>query len=81
MQATAVLCDAAKADGGRCGARAVVIKAENEFDILMYHGPGGLRYSLRELRYEIECPNCGRRMQVERFPPAQDTAATSAGLT
>jgi len=38
MEATTVPCDEAKADGGRCGPRAVVIEAEHEFDIFMYTG-------------------------------------------
>jgi predicted RNA-binding Zn-ribbon protein involved in translation (DUF1610 family) len=65
MQAK-IICTAVKADGSTCGAEAVVGKARYEFDPLLEPSPCGVKHTLREAHYDIECPHCGSRTQSEK---------------
>ena len=65
MEPTTIVCNAVKARGV-CGATAKVVSAHPRFDSQMY-GPGvggQFTHVLRETRYVIDCPRCGRRDQI-----------------
>jgi hypothetical protein len=66
MEAATVICNSIMPSGASCGERAVVLKAHYLYDTRVYQGPGGYQHTLRETHYEIECPHCGRRTQIER---------------
>jgi hypothetical protein len=45
-----------------CGAAAMVHDIHFVYDSVMYRGGGGqFQQVLRETRYDIQCPTCGRR--------------------
>jgi hypothetical protein len=59
-------CNAARSGGRWCGCYAVVLKAEYEFDARPFtEGNEGLPQVTKAV-YEIECLQCGRRLQIER---------------
>jgi hypothetical protein len=48
-----------------CGSNALIHDIHYVYDNLMYRGGGGkFEQVLRETRYDIECPKCGRRTVV-----------------
>jgi len=57
MDAVTIHCDI-------CGTRALVHKVRFEYEPGRPAPPG--QRVLRETQRDIECPNCGRRTQVER---------------
>ena len=59
MEPTTLICSV-------CGATAQVVSTHPRFDSVMYSpGAGGkFQQVLRETRYVIECPKCGRRDQI-----------------
>ncbi len=65
MEPTTIICNAVTARGV-CGATAKVVSAHPRFDSQMYAPGGGGQFKqvLRETRYVIECPRCGRRDQI-----------------
>jgi hypothetical protein len=69
VEAARVICDAIRPGGHRCGERAIVLKAQYFYDTRPHRGPGGYQHTLRETHYEIECPHCGRRTQIEKAKP------------
>jgi hypothetical protein len=67
MQPAMITCNNQRADGAPCGEPALV-------RLVHYHygsvgGPNSLgdAKELREARYEIECPRCGKRTQVVKY--------------
>ena len=50
-----------------CGATALIHDIHFIYDSVMYRGGGGqFQQVLRETRYDIQCPNCGRRTVVAK---------------
>jgi hypothetical protein len=66
MEPLTVVCNARNAAGTWCGQTAVVHSAQYEFATDLYGSPGGIQHTLKSAIYEIECPNCGRRTQIEK---------------
>ena len=77
MEPMTIVCNAQKPGGTWCGQPAIVHKAEYELDTGGYDSPSGIRYTLRTAVYEIECPACGRRTQVERAEHSQPQGSRS----
>jgi len=77
MQPHTIICDARTADA-ICGATALIRKAHYEYQPQRRARGDGFQQELVEARYEIDCPNCGRRMQAERT--ASSHAAPNHGL-
>ena len=67
-QGLTVTCDNEDASGKACGALAVVLKAQYKYDTLSFPKGRGFGPELVEVRYQIECPKCGTRKQVEKAP-------------
>jgi len=65
-QALIITCDKEGAQGKVCGAVALVLKVQYKYDTLSFSKGRGFGPKLVETRYEIECPKCGKRKQVER---------------
>lgn len=66
MKPMTVVCNAARSDGSWCGRYAVVLRAEYQFEQGPFtEGNEGLPQVARAV-YEVECPQCGRRVQIER---------------
>ena len=65
-QGIVVRCNKVGPAGKVCGATAVVLKASYKYDTLSYSQGREFGPELVEVRYEIECPNCGKRRQVEK---------------
>jgi hypothetical protein len=59
-----MLCDVTREDGIRCGETALIhsIKYRVERDYA-----NEFRHILRQTVYEIKCPRCGMRRQVEHY--------------
>ena len=58
MEQMTQVCDA-------CGSNALIHDIHFIYDNVMYHGGGGrFEQILRETRYDIDCPSCGRRTVV-----------------
>jgi hypothetical protein len=71
MQPLTVVCNARKPGGTWCGETAVVHQARYEFDTDLYGSPGGIQHRVTKAVYEIECPKCGRRTQIEKAERSQ----------
>ena len=71
LQGLTVICDNKKPDGTVCGATAIVVRAAYEYDNVdfVHPDPAHPLPTLKETRYEIECPNCGHRAQAEKAEP------------
>jgi len=64
MQPVTIICDA-QTSQGLCGATAIIRKAHYVYRPKRTASRQEFQQELVEARYEIDCPNCGRRMQVE----------------
>jgi hypothetical protein len=71
LQGLTVVCDNQKPDGTICGTTAIVVRASYEYENVdfVHPDPQNALPSLKESRFEIECPNCGHRRQVEKAEP------------
>jgi DNA-directed RNA polymerase subunit RPC12/RpoP len=72
LQGLTVVCDNQNNDGTPCGATAIVIRAAYAYEEVDFLTTGQLP-TLLEARYEIQCPNCGHRRQVEKAEPPEPT--------
>ncbi|RIK76582.1 MAG: hypothetical protein DCC67_13705 [Planctomycetota bacterium] len=65
MEPATIACDGRDPAGRRCGAEALIRRIDyrytTEVDILQ----GEARQVLHETHYEVDCPVCGLRTQVE----------------
>jgi hypothetical protein len=65
MQPTTIECDASDAKGHPCGETAAVHEVHYKYAPTIYRRPFNLDRVLVEIRYDIDCPRCGYRTQVE----------------
>jgi len=77
MQPVTIICDA-QTSQGLCGATAVIRNAHYVYRPKRTASRQEFQQELVEARYEIDCPNCGRRTQVERT--ASNHTASNQGL-
>jgi len=67
MSIQTVICNSVKPDGSVCGQPAIVHNARYEYQTKLYgHHSGQISHQLKASHYDIECPDCGHRVQVER---------------
>jgi hypothetical protein len=66
MQPSMILCDGRDANGRPCGAEAEVRRVHYKYVSEFKRPFGDVQQVLSETQYEIECPRCGWRTQVER---------------
>lgn len=64
MQPATIKCDSQGAERPRCGADALVHLVHYVYGLEQKPGQSTASHVLRETRYEIQCPRCGRRTQV-----------------
>jgi hypothetical protein len=63
-----VACRNILSDKRLCGASVVLLKAEYSYRSTPIAGaPFPQQRTLVEAKYEIDCPNCGKRTQIEKF--------------
>jgi hypothetical protein len=67
MQPTMIVCDGRDAKGNICGAAAEVRRVHYKYVAELELPLGELQQVLSETQYEIECPRCGWRTQVEKI--------------
>jgi hypothetical protein len=65
MQLTTIECDATDADGRPCGEIAAVHEVHYKYAPTIQRRPFTLDRVLVEIRYDIDCPRCGYRTQLE----------------
>jgi hypothetical protein len=65
LQPAAIRCTAGQTWGRTCGAEAAVRQVHYRYVTETDWTAGELRQVLSETHYDIECPHCGRRTQVE----------------
>jgi hypothetical protein len=65
MQPTTILCDAHDAQGRVCGATAEVRQVHYKYVPHLDRQRAEFQQVLSETHYEIDCPRCGWRTQVE----------------
>ena len=65
MQPTTILCNARDAEGRVCGATAEVRQVHYKYVPHLDRPRGQFEQVLSETHYEIDCPRCGWRTQVE----------------
>jgi hypothetical protein len=65
MQPATIECDAADAQGRPCGEIADVHEVHYKYSPAIERGPFSLDRVLVEVRYDIDCPRCGYRTQIE----------------
>jgi hypothetical protein len=73
MRLGTVLCDAPSADGGLCGARAVVHEVHYKYSPYANRRPFDVDRVLTEIHYDVDCPRCGYRTQIEKVSEAEQT--------
>jgi hypothetical protein len=66
MPPAKIKCDSQGAEGPPCGADALVHLVHYVYSREQKPGQPAASHVLRETRYEIDCPRCGRRTQVEK---------------
>ena len=70
MSITTVICNAVKSDGNPCGQPSIVHNSRHEYATELFRDAGGIvGHTLTASHYDIECPDCGNRVQVERHRP------------
>jgi hypothetical protein len=72
MHLPTIVCDA-QTPQGPCGSVARVRQAHYEYRPRPWNPADGVQQELIETRYEIECPRCGNRVQVEGSAPTSTT--------
>ena len=70
MAATTVECDARDSQGRPCGAIALVTKVHYKYVPHRTGSSGEVEQVLEETHYDIECPKCGPRRQVQKVGEA-----------
>jgi hypothetical protein len=63
MQPATIICDSRLSQAARCGETALVRAVSYVYERERY-SPAPV---LREAQFQIDCPRCGQRTQVERF--------------
>jgi hypothetical protein len=66
MQPETVICESRAADAALCGETALVHVVHYVYGLEPDAGREASKHVLRETRYDIECPRCGRRTQIVR---------------
>jgi hypothetical protein len=66
MQPTMIACNGRDAHGNICGAEAEVRRVHYKYVAEREGRLGDVQQVLSETQYEIECPRCGWRTQVEK---------------
>jgi hypothetical protein len=72
MHSPTILCDAHTPEGS-CGSVVRIRQAHYEYRPRPWNTADGIQQELIETRYEIECPRCGYRVQVERSTPTSNS--------
>ncbi|MCC6491470.1 MAG: hypothetical protein IT424_00430 [Pirellulales bacterium] len=67
MQSATIICDARRGDGAPCGELALVHSIQYLYAAEPVDESPDSAHVLREARYTIDCPRCGRRTQVVVF--------------
>ena len=65
-QPSVVACDGPVGEGGICGAEAQVRRVHYRYTAKLNRRIGEVQQVLSEIQYEINCPRCGWRTQLER---------------
>jgi hypothetical protein len=65
-QPSVVVCDGRAGDGSVCGAEAQVRRVHYRYTARLNRRLGEVHQVLNEVEYEIACPRCGWRTQLER---------------
>jgi hypothetical protein len=65
-QPSVVVCDGRAGDGSLCGAEAQVRRVHYRHTARLNRRLGEVQQVLSEVEYEINCPRCGWRTQLER---------------
>jgi hypothetical protein len=65
MKPVTIVCNGGASRGRRCGAEAEIRQVHYRYVTEADHSSGELRQVLYETHYDIDCPTCGRRTQVE----------------
>jgi hypothetical protein len=65
-QPTTLPCEAPAGDGQRCGAEALVRRVHYRYTATLNRQLGEVQQVLSEAIYEINCPHCGWRTQVQK---------------
>ena len=60
-----ITCDGRNYGGMFCGATAILQRIDYRHGAILDEGSTAYRHILRETRYQIICPKCGPRVQVE----------------
>lgn len=60
------ICDGRDHRGVYCGATAILQRIDYRHGAILDEGSAAYRHILREIRYQIICPKCGPRVQVEK---------------
>jgi len=68
MQPTTIICDGRDSEGRPCGATAEVRRVHYKYVPHLDRPLGEMQQVLSETHYEIDCPHCGWRTQVEISP-------------
>jgi hypothetical protein len=66
MSHSTIRCDSLDPSGVPCGAEALVERVHYMYVTEQESSTGDLRRVLSEMHYEIRCPRCGPRTQVEK---------------
>ena len=66
MQPAMIVCDGRDPNGRPCGAEAEVRRVHYKYVAEMERQLGEVQQVLSETQYEIECPRCGWRTQIQR---------------
>lgn len=66
MQPSLINCDNLRADGTVCGENALIHRIHYVLAKGHDSGQDEPTYALKETRYQISCPRCGRRTRIER---------------
>jgi hypothetical protein len=65
-QPSVLICDGRTGSGDSCGAEAQVRRVHYRYEARLNRRLGEVQQVLSGVEYEINCPRCGWRMQVER---------------
>jgi hypothetical protein len=69
MAPATLICDGRDSEGRVCGATAEVRKVHYRYVPQRVGRNGDIEQVLSETHYEIDCPRCGWRTQVEKSEP------------
>jgi phage terminase large subunit GpA-like protein len=67
MQPATIICENRFSDSARCGETALVRGVRYVYARTTGSDVESAQPVLREAHFQIECPRCGERQQVERF--------------